>query len=118
MVDDADDPYLGAATMEDAIMGEGDEAGGAGLGASFEDWPDDDKVDARRGGEDPPFVPKKDRSGLISRGSTPALGLPKASSRPSGAPSSTSRPPETEPRRRLSGFKLGQRPLEPAAADQ
>ena len=25
-VDDADDPDLGAATMEDAIMGEGDEA--------------------------------------------------------------------------------------------
>ena len=32
--------------MEDAIMGEGDEAGGAGLGAGFEDWPDDDEVEA------------------------------------------------------------------------
>ena len=31
--------------MEDAIVGEGDEAGGAGLGASFEDWPDDDEVE-------------------------------------------------------------------------
>ena len=31
--------------MEDAIMGEGDEAGGAGLGAGFEDWPDDDEAD-------------------------------------------------------------------------
>ena len=32
--------------MEDAIMGEGDEAGGAGPGAGFEDWPDDDEVEA------------------------------------------------------------------------
>ena len=31
--------------MEDAIVGESDEAGGAGLGASFEDWPDDDEVE-------------------------------------------------------------------------
>ena len=31
--------------MEDAIVGEGDEAGGAGLGASFEDWSDDDEVE-------------------------------------------------------------------------
>ena len=31
--------------MEDAIMGEGDEAGGAGLGASLEDWADDDEVE-------------------------------------------------------------------------
>ena len=46
MVDDADDPDLRAAAMEDAIMGEGDEAGGAGPGASFEDWPDDNKVEA------------------------------------------------------------------------
>ena len=44
-VDDTDDPDLGAAAMEDAIMGEGDEAGGAGLGASFEDWPDDAKAE-------------------------------------------------------------------------
>ena len=27
--------------MEDTIMGEGDEAGGAGPGAGFKDWPDD-----------------------------------------------------------------------------
>ena len=32
--------------MEDAIVGEGDEVGGAGLGAGFEDWPDDDEVEA------------------------------------------------------------------------
>ena len=31
--------------MEDAIVGEGYEAGGAGLGAGFEDWPDDDEVE-------------------------------------------------------------------------
>ena len=40
-VDDADDPDLGAAAMEDAIVGESDEVGGAGLTAGFEDWPDD-----------------------------------------------------------------------------
>ena len=45
-VDDVDDPDLGAAAMEDAIMGEGDEAGGAGLGAGLEDWADDDEVEA------------------------------------------------------------------------
>ena len=27
--------------MEDAIVGESDEAGGTGLTAGFEDWPDD-----------------------------------------------------------------------------
>ena len=31
--------------MEDAIVGEGDEAGGVGLGAALEDWADDDKVE-------------------------------------------------------------------------
>ena len=31
--------------MEDAIMGEGDEAGGVGPGAGLEDWPDDDEVE-------------------------------------------------------------------------
>ena len=32
--------------MEDAIVGEGEEAGGAGLGAGFEDWPNDDEVES------------------------------------------------------------------------
>ena len=31
--------------MEDAIMGEGDEVGGTGLGANFEEWPDEDEVE-------------------------------------------------------------------------
>ena len=31
--------------MEDAVVGEGDEAGGAGLGAGLEDWADDDEVE-------------------------------------------------------------------------
>ena len=79
---------------------------------------DDNDTGTRRGGEDPPLVPKKDRSGLLSRGSTPALVLPEASSSPSGAPSSAAGPPEADPRRRLSGFKLGRRPLEPATANQ
>ena len=33
-MDDVDDPYLGAATMEDDVAGEGGEAGGTGLGAA------------------------------------------------------------------------------------
>ena len=45
MVDDADDPDLGAAAMEDAIVGESDGAGGAGLKAGFEDWSDDAEVE-------------------------------------------------------------------------
>ena len=40
-MDDVDDPDLGAATMEEDVAGEGGEAGGSGLGASFEDWPAD-----------------------------------------------------------------------------
>ena len=31
--------------MEDAMVGECDEAGGAGLGAGLEDWADDDEVE-------------------------------------------------------------------------
>ena len=31
--------------MEDAIVGEGDEAGGTGPGAGFEDWLDDDEAE-------------------------------------------------------------------------
>ena len=31
--------------MEDAIVGESDEAGGTGLTAGFEDWPDDAEVE-------------------------------------------------------------------------
>ena len=69
--------------------------------------PDDDEADTRRGGEDPSVIPKKVRSGLISRGSTPAPVLPEASSSPSGAPPSAAGPPEAAPRKRLSGFKLG-----------
>ena len=40
-MDDVDDPDLGAAAMEEDVAGEGSEAGGSGLGASLEDWPDD-----------------------------------------------------------------------------
>ena len=40
-MDDVDDPDLGAAAMEEDVAGEDGEAGGSGLGASFEDWPDD-----------------------------------------------------------------------------
>ena len=50
MMDDVDDPDLGAAAMEDDVAGEGSDAGGSGLGAGFEDWPDDNEAEviARR----------------------------------------------------------------------
>ena len=40
-MDDVDDPDLGAAAMEDAIVGDNAEPGGSRFTASFEDWPDD-----------------------------------------------------------------------------
>ena len=42
---DSDDPDLGAAALDDDIEGGGGEAGGSGLGASFDDWPDDDEAE-------------------------------------------------------------------------
>ena len=80
---------------------------------------DDDEADAMREEEDPPVTPKKDRSGLISRGATPAQAQPEAASSPSGAPSFTPGPLEAAPRtKRLSGFKLGKRSVAYAAIDQ
>ena len=65
------------------------------------------------------MILKKDRSGLISRGSTPELVPPEASSSPSGAPSSAPGPLEAAPRtKRLTGFKLGKRLPTYAAIDQ
>ena len=40
---DVDDPDLGAAALEDDAEGGGGAAGGPRLGASLEDWPDDDE---------------------------------------------------------------------------
>ena len=40
-VDDVDDPDLGAAAMEDAVVGDSAEPGGSRFTASFEDWPDE-----------------------------------------------------------------------------
>ena len=40
-MDDVDDPDLGAAAMEDTIVGDNTEPGGSRFTASFEDWPDD-----------------------------------------------------------------------------
>ena len=68
--------------------------------------------------EDPPVIPKKDRSGLISRGAIPAQAPPEAASGPSGALSSAPGPLESEPRtKRLSGFKLGKRLVAYSAID-
>ena len=81
--------------------------------------PGDDEADARPGGEDPPVIPKKDRSVLISQGATPVQAPPEAASSLSGAASSAPRPLEAAPRtKRLSGFKLGKRSVAYAAIDQ
>ena len=80
---------------------------------------DDDEADAKREEEDPPMIPKKDGSGLISRGAASAQAPPEAASSPSGAPSSAPGPLEAAPRtKRLSGFKLGKRSVAYAAIDQ
>ena len=39
-VDDVDDPDLGAAAMEDAVVGDSAKPGGSRFTASFEDWPE------------------------------------------------------------------------------
>ena len=40
-----DDPDLGVAALDDNTVGVGGEAGGSGLGASFDDCPDDDEAE-------------------------------------------------------------------------
>ena len=54
--------------MEDAIMGESDEAGGAGLGAGFKDWLDDAEVEVA-----PRRQPAPDHEGA-SLSAAPAAG--------------------------------------------
>ena len=70
---------------------------------------DDEDGDEQVGGSSPP-IPKKDRTGMLSRGSVPApkrtADTPPASGLPEGDPSS-----------RLSGFKYGRKLLEPSSGD-
>ena len=73
--------------------------------------PDDDGAGDERGGESSPLIPKKDRTGLVPRGSAPA---PRRSADAPPAPE----PLEVDPSSRLSGFKFGRRLLEPASDDQ
>ena len=40
-MDDVDDPDMGAAAMEDAVVGDSAEPGGSRFTTSFEDWPDE-----------------------------------------------------------------------------
>ena len=61
---------------------------------------DDDEDDDEQDGGSLPPIPKKDRTGLISRGLAPAPGRT--------APSA-SKLPEVNPSSRLSGFKFGRR---------
>ena len=42
---DLEDPDLGVAAMDDNTEAGGGKAGGSGLGASFDDWPDDDEAE-------------------------------------------------------------------------
>ena len=79
--------------------------------------PDDDEAGARRGGEDSPFVTRKGRSGLVPPGSVVVPGRSEASSSPPDVPSASG-PPEADPSCRLSGFKFGQRLLEPTSDNQ
>ena len=72
---------------------------------------DDDEDGDERGGESSPLIPKKDRTGLVPRGSTPA---PRRSADAPPAPE----PLEVDPSSRLSGFKFGRRLLEPASDDE
>ena len=43
-MDDVDDPDLGAAAMENAVVGDEAKLGGSRFTTSFEDWPDDFKA--------------------------------------------------------------------------
>ena len=83
-------------------------------GESPEEWDsdadDDDEGDDEEGGESLPLVPKKDRTGLIPRGSAP---VPRRSAGAPPAPALL----EADPCNRLSGFKYGRRLLEPAGDD-
>ena len=79
------------------------------LSPSDDDEDDDEDNDEQDGGSSPP-IPKKDRTGLISRGSAPAPG------RTADAPSAF-KLPEVDPSSRLSGFKFGRRLPELTGAD-
>ena len=80
--------------------------------------PDDDEAGARQEKEEPPAVPTRGRSALISRDETPALTPPGAASGPSAAPSSAPRARAPAPQAaRLLGFKLTKR-RDFAAVDQ
>ena len=66
---------------------------------------DDDEDEDEQGGGSLPPIPKKDRTGLVPRGSATAPG------RSAGAPPAPE-PLEADPCNRLSGFKYGRRLLE------
>ena len=59
--DDEDEERDSEATLEG--MGE---TSPCRRSSALRSMPDDDEAGARREGEDPPLIPKKDRSGLIS----------------------------------------------------
>nr|XP_020146409.1 actin cytoskeleton-regulatory complex protein pan1-like [Aegilops tauschii subsp. strangulata] len=81
--------------------------------------PDDDEADVRREKEEPPVIPTRGRSALISRDESATPTPPGAASRPSAAPSSApgARAPAPQATR-LSGFKLSKRRVDYNAVDQ
>ena len=81
--------------------------------------PDDDEADAHLERGEPPIIPTRDRSTLISRDAASAPTRPGAASGPPAAHSSSPRARAPAPQAgRLSGFKLCKRKVDYAVVDQ
>ena len=81
--------------------------------------PDDDEADAIQEKEDPPMIPTRGRSALISREAASARTPPGAASSPSAASSSAPGALAAAPQAaRLSGFKISKRKVVYTAVDQ
>nr|XP_020169448.1 nascent polypeptide-associated complex subunit alpha, muscle-specific form-like [Aegilops tauschii subsp. strangulata] len=81
--------------------------------------PDDDEADARQEKGEPPMVPMRGRTALVSQGATPALTPPGAASGPSAAPASAPGAcAHVLQASRLSGFKLTKWRVDYATVDQ
>nr|XP_020178316.1 predicted GPI-anchored protein 58 [Aegilops tauschii subsp. strangulata] len=80
--------------------------------------PNDDETDDLHRGE-PPVIPTRGRSALVSQDDAPVLTPPGAASGPSAAPSSVPGARAPAPQAgRLSGFKLSKRRVDYTAVDQ
>nr|XP_020153724.1 translation initiation factor IF-2-like [Aegilops tauschii subsp. strangulata] len=80
---------------------------------------DDNEANSRQEKGEPPVVPTRGRSALVSRDASPALTPPGAASGPSAAPASAPGACAPAPQApRLSGFKLSKRRVDYAVVDQ